>query len=350
MIKEYFYKDILPSLISCGVGLAFSLVVLVVLSGNPVNTVADFFTGVFASPFYFGSLLNTSSLFIWAAVGACLAMRSGSLNLGGEGQVYLSGFVAAVVFANTSFPFVLRVILACAASCFAGFFCTAVPALLKRYRGSSELLTSFLVSAFTIPLVDAAIAGPFRDSSRNLLATPYIPEQMRLKSILPPSALNMSFFLALFFCLAVGFFLFRTKKGRDFSLCGKAPKFARYAGVPVESNSFAGLVLSGICHGLTGFFAVWGTYYTCHSGFYVGMGWNALSCALIARSNPFAVIPASFLLAWIFTAVDRASMVSNFSFDMESLVQGIILFCVSAQFVFKYAKNCDRRRKNGLSV
>ena len=196
-----------------------------------------------------------------------------------------------------------------------------------------------MVSAITIPLIDAAISGPLRDTTKNLLAIPAFAENLRLPRLLPPSSFNISFFLALIVCVGVAFALYTTKKGADFCLSGKAPDFARYAGCNVEKIRGIGLLLSGAFHGLAGFFAVWGTYYTCHSGFYSGMGWTALSVALIAKTNPIGVIPAALLLSWIFTAVDRSAIMYSFSFDIESIIQGTILFFISAQCIVNKRKD-----------
>lgn len=339
-IKKRWINSTFSSFISCLVGLFISLVIILSLSEKPFETLSDFFTGVFSSSYYLGAMLNTASLFMWAGIGGVLAILSGNLNLGGEGQIYFSGFASAIILSCDFISLNMRVFIALFTACLSGALSALVPALLKYFRGTSELLTSFLVSAMTIPLIDSAISGRFRDSSRNLLATKPVPESLQLKSILEPSPLNISFFLALLFCCIIGIILYRTTKGKRFILCGAAPEFAHYAGFSVAKNSFLGMIFSGMCHGLSGFFAVLGTFYTCHSGFYVGMGWNALSCALIARSNPFAIIPVSLLLSWIFTAVDRTSMINGFTFDLEGLIQMAILFFISANFI---------RRKNGVS-
>ncbi|AEE16015.1 ABC transporter permease [Treponema brennaborense] len=338
-LRRKFVRSVLTplssSLIALAAGIAVSLAMLLFFSGQPVSAAVDFFTGPFASRFYVGTLLNTASLLMWAGVGAGIAIASGNLNLGGEGQIYLAGFITAVVLSKGSGivpPFLLLPIAGFTA-CAAAAVCAGVAALFKQFRGSSELLVSFLVSAVTIPIVDAAIAGPFRDTARNLLATPPVPAEFRLERILPPSPLTVSFFAAAAFCLVSACVLYRTRAGRAVRVCGAAPQFAQYAGYSLAAHSFGALCLSGACHGLTGFFAVVGTYYTCHSGFYAGMGWNALSCALIARSNPAAVIPSALLLSWIFTAADRSAMMYDFPFDMTGLIQAAVLFCISARFV-----------------
>ena len=101
---------------------------------------------------------------------------------------------------------------------------------------------------------------------------------------------------------------------------------------------FSSLAVSGALHGAAGFFAVAGSYYTCHSGFHAGLGWNALTAALAASSNPAYIIPASLALSWIFTGADKTALLGNFSFNFTALVQGILLLTLAVkEFDFGFA-------------
>lgn len=345
---KFYSKNIFQSFLACLFGILISLILIIFLTERPFHSALDFFTGVFSSTFYIGSFLDTASLLLWASLGAILAFSCGNINLGGEGQIYLSGLVTALILGNSQdVHFAIKIILAFLSACFVGGFCAFIPAILKIFKGSSELLTSFLISSATIPLVDAAISGSFRGETNNLLATNFIPEAFRLKKLLPPSTFNISFFIAIFFTVILTIIFYKTKKGKDFCLCGVAPELAKYSGIPVAKYSVLGMFLSGAFHGITGFFAVWGTFYTCHYGFYSGMGWNGLTCALIARKNPLALIPSAFLLSWIFTAADRTSMINGFSFDLENLIQGSILFFISAQFVLPKFFAKEKEKNHG---
>ena len=88
-------------------------------------------------------------------------------------------------------------------------------------------------------------------------------------------------------------------------------------------------LLSGALHGLTGAAAILGTYFTCHQGFYSGMGWNAFSAALIASANPLALIPSSLLMGFMTTYANRYALFHNFGFDISSLIQAIILLIIA---------------------
>ena len=72
-----------------------------------------------------------------------------------------------------------------------------------------------------------------------------------------------------------------------------------------------------------------GTYFTCHSGFYSGMGWNALSVAMIARTRPLLIIPVSVLISALMTYSGRFALYSNLDFDVNALIQALILFMIA---------------------
>lgn len=286
--------------------------------------------------YYIGSALNLSALYMIAGTGALISIKSGDLNLGGEGQIYLGGFVSAVILAglgnttgNTGLPLALTVFLALAAALAASALLAALSAVFKLLRNADFLFTSFIASAAIIPFIDALISGPARSKTDNLLATAFIPEAARLPSILEPSPLNASFFFALALCAAAALLLFRTSWGRQLCILGTSPEFARFAGFANRKLSLSAALFSGALHGLAGAAAISGTYFTCHQGFYAGMGWNALSAALIAGSNPLALIPASFLMGFMTTYANRYALFHNFGFDMSSLIQAVILFLIA---------------------
>ena len=289
--------------------------------------------------YYLGSALNLSSLYMLAGCGALISIKSGDFNLGGEGQIYLGGFISAIILANCRLPVFFAILFAVAAS----FICSAVlaafSAVFKIFRNADFLFTSFISSAAIIPFLDGLIGGPARSKTDNLLATPFIPEAVRLSSILKPSPLNASFIIALIFCIGLWFLLNRTTWGRQICILGISPEFSRYAGFACRKLSMTSAILSGGLHGLAGAAAILGTYFTCHQGFYSGMGWNAFSAALIAGTNPLALIPSSFLMGFMTTYANRYALFHNFGFDISSLIQAVILFMIAFPILDKAGKN-----------
>jgi len=288
---------------------------------------------IFSTPYYFGLMLNTASLFMISALSASISIKSGEFNLGAEGQIYTGGFLTAILLTKLqTWPAIPAILLVFLISALASGSIALLSALLKRYRNASFLLTSFIISAAITPLIDALISGPFRNESVNLLSTAFIPEKFRFISILKPSPLNLTFFTAILLCLAGGFFIFKSSFGKKLSIFGKAPLFATYSGFSEKTLLFSASFISGALNGITGASAILGTYFTCHKGFAASFGWNALSAAMIAKANPFLIIPSSIFLSIILTGADKTSLFSNSGFDISSMIQAIILFLIAIPF------------------
>ena len=283
--------------------------------------------------YYLGSALNLSALYMLAGSGAVISIKSGDFNLGGEGQIYLGGFVSAILLAGLekaglNFP-PLVIFLALTAAFISSALIAGLSALLKIFRNADFLFTSFIASAALIPFIDGLISGPARSSTDNLLATPFISPKLRLPGLLPPSPLNASFIIALVLCAAVWLLLNRTSWGRQLCMLGVSPEFSRFAGFACRKLTLSAALISGGLHGLTGAAAILGTYFTCHQGFYAGMGWNAFSSALIAGVNPLLLIPSSLFMGFITTYSNKFALYHNFGFDMSSLIQAVILFVIA---------------------
>ena len=314
-------------------GFVAAAALILLMAKNPWQSLLSFFTAPVSSAFFTGNWLNTATLLLAAAAGAFASITAGSINLGGEGQVYAGGFVAAILLGfmpELPLPVaVLVLLLAAVLSAAAGAMMTAIPAVLKTHKNIEVLLSSFLLSGAVIPCIDSAITNVFRAKNGNLLATPFLAECFRLPQILKPSSLNISIFLVLAVVSFLIFVLVKTKKGRIFRISGTAPAFAKLSGFNVNGNFMSGMLISGAFHGLCGFLAVTGTHFTCHSGFYSGFGWNALTAALIAGKNPVMLIPSVLVLSFIYTGCEKTVLTGSMNPDMTYIIQAVILLFVT---------------------
>lgn len=319
------------SLIPIAAGACAAAALLVFCAGN-LGALSDFFLGSFSSRYYFGAALNTACLLMAAGLGDSLALSAGECNLGGEGQIYAGGFVCAVILdAARGIPAPLALSCAFFASLAAPAFMASVSAALKKAKGADILLTTYIVSAAAIPAIDSLVSGKFRGDYGNLLATPFISETFRSPRVLPPSPLSLAALAASALCAACHFFMSRTTSGKRIAIAGASGEFARCSGIDGEKIKALSLAAAAAMHGFAGFIAVTGTYFTCHAGFYSGLGWNALIAALAARANPLSLIPSCLLLSLLFTSADRTALNFNMGFDASALLQGVVLLCVAAR-------------------
>jgi simple sugar transport system permease protein len=315
------------------VALAFlaAVALMTVLAGKPGEALAAFFGGPVSSGLAWGNLLNETLLLTLTGLGAAVAFGAGAFNLGGEGQTYSGGLAAlAVALLVPSWgPAGMAVSLLAAAT--AGLVLGGLSGWLKIAFDADELITTFLLSAAAVPLVDALMTGVFGDPSSMLIASRPIAESLWLPGLLEPSNLNVGALLALPLLLVLGVLVNHTAWGYRLRLVGRNRDFARYAGVSTAAYSLAPLALSGALHGLAGGIGVLGTQHALVQGFSFGWGWSGIAAALIARTNPWAVLPAAALLAYLDQASRAVVLQGQFPFQLSALFQAAILFFITAR-------------------
>lgn len=338
-------KRFFNPLASMGICLAVIILFLSLSGGSPAETLITFFSGTFSSWWHTGNMLNIAVLLTPAAIGASVALRSGSFNLGGEAQLYAPALVTAlflVHFSGTA-PDIIIFLAALLTALATGAVIAAIPGILKVKLHSSELLTSFLLSAAMIPLLDYLIAGPLRDPGKNLLATSAIPETLRIPPLAAPSFFNSSAFPVLILAVIWVFFLSGTTGGYRLRMTGIAGEFAAYTGIRTGRITITGMSVSGALHGLSGFLAVTGTWYTCHQGITSGMGWSALAIALMSGKQASMIFPVALIFSWLQVSGDNALLSARFDFDSTSLLLAVLFLVISArmlpEFRNKYRRN-----------
>jgi simple sugar transport system permease protein len=323
------------ALLSVGAAVALTTLIIVLASSDPAATLGAFFIGPWRSAWFLGNTLDGVALLLTASLGIALAFRGGCFNRGGEGQIYLGGLAASAVLlaapagaaGGGSFGLLC---LAGLTALTTGGLMGGLSGLLRKRFGANELITSFLLSAALSPVADYLIAGPLRNPVGNLMATARFA--FTLKRILPPSNLSVSFVFALILVCLGHVFIYRTVWGYRYKVSGSAPDFARYGGINPDRRLIPAMGVSGALNGLTGFFAVAGTYGLCHQGFSGGLGWNAIAVALIARNRPLALIPTALVFGWLKAGSDSALLSRGLSFETTAFIQAVVLILATIHF------------------
>ena len=319
----------------------FVLVILIfLLSDTPAETLYFFFAGPFKNIYSFGNMLNSAIPLVLGALGITIAMKTGCLNLGGEGQIYLGAFcAAAAAFAFTGvFPEfgVIGIFFAMTAGVLSSGAMAAFSGFCRAKWNTNELITSFLLSCAVIPVVNYLVTVPFLDPETSLLSTKKIAENLRLTVLLKPSNFNTSVFIAILMVFLVHFFLYRTKTGYEMRMTGSNVLFARYGGINTKLNTVLAMAISGGFYGFAGSLAVLGTYHSVIKEFSAGLGWNGLATALIAGFYVPAVIPAALFFSWIEAGARSVMQNTGLTHETASIVQAVIFF-LSSSLVIKNA-------------
>ena len=115
-VADGFSQPLFAVLISLFLG----AVVIMICGENVFTAYGAMIRGAFGNSFYINDTLKRSTPIILGGLAVCIAWRSGYEAMGGEGQMILGAFVAAIVAFYAPLPGVLRIIAAMLAAVVVG--------------------------------------------------------------------------------------------------------------------------------------------------------------------------------------------------------------------------------------
>jgi len=278
--------------------------------------------------------LKFATPLIAAGLGVGLAFRAGLFNIGGQGQMLMAAAAAGWVATTMDLPFPLHMVLAIVAGLVAGALWAGIAGLLKARTGAHEVIVTIMLNhiAFYLLAWMLATQGVLQAPGSNNPKTAPMAETAVLPQILGPSyKLHAGFLIAL---VAVGFtwwLLERSSLGFRFRAVGENPSAAKVAGISVGRMYFLVMIIAGALVGLAGVSQVLGTETNGFGGgIDAGIGFDAITVALLGRSTPLGILGAGVLFG-AFKAGGFAMQASQqVPVEIILVVQSLIVLFIAA--------------------
>lgn len=268
-----------------------------------------------------------STPLILCGLAVAVPLTAGLFNVGGEGQLAAGGLAAALVAGWLAGAGAVATTAAVMAAALAGGAAGAGCGVLRHTRGVHEVISTimanFILAAGCGWLLHAFAAEPGTSH------TPELPADVlftRLGSVLDAvqgSLLSTSLPLALVLAALLQWVLWRTVWGFELRASGLAPRAAVHAGIRAAAMVVGSMALGGALAGLAGAHFVLGARRFFEEGMSGGEGFLGIAVALMARSQPAAVVPAALL----FAALSQAglSMASHVPRELVLVLQGAVV-------------------------
>lgn len=278
--------------------------------------------------------LNFAAPLIAAGLGVALAFRAGLFNIGGRGQMLLAGAAAGWVGVGVDLPWPLHMAAAIVAGMVAGALWAGIAGLLKARTGAHEVIVTIMLNyvgfylVFFLLTTQGLLQAP---GSVNAKSLP-MPQSAIMPRILGDGyRLHLGFLLALAAVAVVWWLLARSALGFRFRAVGMNPHAARTAGIDVGRTYVVAMLIAGALVGLAGTNQALGTV---TSGVTVdldaGIGFDAITVALLGRSHPLGVLGAGLLFG-AFKAGGFSMQVSQgISVDLVLVIQSLIVLFIAA--------------------
>jgi len=323
-------------------------IIVVSLGYNPLSVYASLLSGAFGGVYNIGNTLAVATPLLLTGLGIALAFRAGLFNIGAEGQYWVGAMAAVWVgYHFTALPGWIHAILCLVAGMIAGgLWGGIVPGITKAYVGAHEVITTMMMSYIGILLARFMIEdGPMKQKG-------YVPQSPPIASntiftSLFQSQLTVGILIAVIAAVLIWVLLYKTTIGFQLRIVGLNQRAARYAGIRVPLFTILALGLSGMLAGLAGSVQMLAVDNRLTDSFNSGYGYTGIVVALLARSNPIGVIPASIFFAALNTGGQNMQQVSGVPSSLTDVLTGLIVFFVAAERLIPVIKSWYRTRRTG---
>ncbi|MCC2592319.1 ABC transporter permease [Tessaracoccus sp. OS52] len=278
---------------------------------------------------------------ICAGLGVALAFRAGLFNIGGQGQAIWGAIVGAWIgFSVTGLPMILHIPLALICAMVFGAIWGGIAGFLKAKAGAHEVITTIMLNHIASTMLSyLLITSMFQMPGRTDPISPVIEWTATLPRI-AGTRLHLGFLLALLAAVAVWWLLERTTLGFQIRAVGHNPYAAGTAGMSVARVTIVAMAIAGGLAGLAGAQMVMApTLLTSFppqlsAGIVGGVGFDAITVALLGRSRPLGVVVAGLLFGAMKAGGLTMSAEAQTPSELTSLIQAlIVLFVAAPKFV-----------------
>ena len=280
------------------------------------------------------TLVNATPLIV-GGLSVGLAFRAGLFNIGGQGQIIMGAVFAGFVGFHWHLPTVIHVVAAILAGMLGGALWGGLAGWLKARTGAHEVITTIMlnyvafvtlayllsVKGFQAPPYGQAISNPV---DHNAQLFPLFGSTMRV---------HAGLLLALAAAAFTWWLLKYSRLGFRLRAVGANPFAARTAGMSVEKSYTTVMLIAGALSGLAGVSQILGTNSQVTQDIDAGIGFDAITVALLGRANPVGVVFAGLLFGALHAG--GSQMQTYTPIDLVQVIQSLIVLFIAAPAVIR---------------
>jgi ABC-type uncharacterized transport system permease subunit len=278
--------------------------------------------------------LTFATPLIAAGLGVALAFRVGLFNIGARGQMLIAAACAGWVGFGLQLPPVVHLLVAVGAGIVGGALWGGIVGLLKARTGAHEVIVTIMLNYVAFYLLSFLLRTPgaLQAPGSNNPKTPAMADTAVFPLLFGPQySVHAGFLFVVVATVFIWYLLNRSSLGFRFRAVGENPNAARVAGIDVKNSYLYAMLLSGGLAGLAGAAQVLGTVTTGFSaGIDAGIGFDAITVALLGRSKPWGVFAAGILFGAFKAGGFSMQAAEGVPIDIVVVVQSLIVLFIAA--------------------
>ncbi|MGV8970163.1 MAG: ABC transporter permease [Microbacteriaceae bacterium] len=280
----------------------------------------------------FTETLRFAGPLIMAGLGIALSFRVGLFNIGGQGQLLFGAGFAGWASFQVSLPFPLHLLFAMVIGVLAAAAFGSIVGLLKAKTGANEVIVTIMLNYIAFNLLTYVMRTPILQDPTAGGTPKTLPPDASAQ--LPPLfgdsfALHWGFPLAIGATVLFWWLMERSTIGYRFRAVGLNSNAARTAGINVDRMYIVAMAFSAAFVGLAGVNQALGRTAGFTPSIDSGIGFDAITVALLGGSNALGVFLAGILFGAM-KAGGPAMQVADVAPELLLVVQGLIVLFIAA--------------------
>jgi simple sugar transport system permease protein len=203
---------------------------------------------------------------------------------------------------------------------------------LKARTGAHEVITTIMLNYVAVFLLGYLLTeNGFKRSGSNQAISRIVDSNARLPKLFPePLRVHAGLIVALLAAAGVAWLLNRSKLGFQLRAVGTNQFAARTAGMDVGRNYVVSMMLSGALAGLAGCSQILGTNSSITQDIDAGIGFTAITVALLGRAQPWPTVLAGILYGAFQAGGVTMQSRTGTPIDLVNVLQSIIVLFIAA--------------------
>ncbi|MBN2305919.1 MAG: ABC transporter permease [Anaerolineae bacterium] len=290
---------------------------------------------------------------IMLGLAIAIVFRANQFSLGAEGQLYFGALASGVVgltFGDLPKPILVPVALLSAAT--AGFLWGLLPGALKAYLGANELVSTLMLNTIAQRFYEMVLTFQLQPPDAGYTASEWIPEN----GLLPPiidlngDTVTVAVYLLIFLVLLTWVLIQRTPIGYEIRMIGANIKFADFGGVNTRRTIMLTMAISGIVAGLAGAHLAMGIHRKLILNISIGLAFEGVVVALLARNNPLVVPFTGLLYAYLRTGSQVMERDTNISAEVVRIIQAVVILLITAEALVTFFRRRRIQRRGTIEL
>lgn len=291
-------EQVFLSILALIIPLIIGAFIILSLGYNPIFIYYEVLKGSLGSPSSISNTISKTIPLIMTGLALAIPFRVGLFNIGGEGQIMLGGFAAALAGIYISAPALIHVPIMLIVGMLVGAFWASIAGVLKAYLDAHEVVTTIMLNYIATFLTIYLVNNPFKgkgfeprtpkiNSSAILHQFSEIP---LLRRFVSGGGGHVGIFIAILAAIGMYYLLWKTSIGYRLRSVGFSSEASKYGGIDVKKTMVIGMMLGGAMAGLGGSLQTMGLYRSYTQGFSPGWGFDGIAVGALARNHPLGVL------------------------------------------------------------